>query len=298
MAAGLGIGSLIPSLDDGLDRMRVGTVSLPIALGLLLMMYPVLTKVRYEDLGHMSRDGVSNRRFFGLSLFLSWVVGPAFMFALAWLFLADQPEYRTGVIIVGLARCIAMVLIWNDLALGDRDRAAVLVVFNALFQVVAYSLLGYFYLTVLPGWLGLDTQGFEVGIWEVARTVLIFLGIPLTAGYLTRRIGIKRRGREWFEERFIPRIAPITLYGLLFTIVLLFAIQGETITSDPQDCSATSSECGSPASSSAAWSVSRIHRRQASRSPWPATTSSLRSPSRWGSSGQHRERPSPALSGR
>jgi len=235
MAVGLGIGSLVPSLDDGLDRMRVGTVSLPIALGLLLMMYPVLTKVRYEDLGHMSHDGVSNGRFFGISLFLSWVVGPAFMFTLAWLFLADQPAYRTGVIIVGLARCIAMVLIWNDLAGGDRDRTAVLVVFNALFQVVAYSLLGYFYLTVLPGWLGLDTQGFEVSIWKVARTVLIFLGIPLTAGYLTRRIGIKRRGREWFEERFIPRIAPITLYGLLFTIVLLFAIQGETITSEPAD---------------------------------------------------------------
>ncbi len=199
------------------------------------MMYPVLTKVRYEDLGHMRHDGVSNRRFFGFSLFLSWVVGPALMFALAWLLLPDQPAYRTGVIIVGLARCIAMVLIWNDIAQGDRDRAAVLVVFNALFQVAAYSLLGYFYLTLLPGWLGLDTEGFEVGIWEVARTVLIFLGIPLTAGYLTRRIGLRRRGRDWFEREFIPRIAPITLYGLLFTIVLLFAIQGDGITSQPLD---------------------------------------------------------------
>ncbi|HSP73821.1 MAG TPA: ACR3 family arsenite efflux transporter [Gaiellaceae bacterium] len=235
MTAGLGLGSLVPSLNDNLDRLRVGTVSLPIAAGLLLMMYPVLAKVRYEDLGKMSHDGVSNRRFFGTSLFLSWVVGPLLMFALAWLFLADQPAYRTGVIIVGLARCIAMVLVWNDIARGDRDRAAVLVVFNALFQVVAYSLLGYFYLTVLPGWLGLDTQGFEVGIWEVARTVLIFLGIPLTAGYLTRRIGLKRRGRDWYEQRFVPRIAPITLYGLLFTIVLLFAIQGDTITSQPLD---------------------------------------------------------------
>ena len=157
------------------------------------------------------------------------------MFALAWLFLADQPAYRTGVIIVGLARCIAMVLVWNEIALGDRERAAVLVVFNAIFQLVAYSLLGYFYLTVLPGWLGLDTQGFQVGIWEVARTVLIFLGIPLTAGYLTRRIGLRRRGRDWYEQRFIPRIAPITLYGLLFTIVLLFAIQGDKITSQPLD---------------------------------------------------------------
>ena len=235
MAAGLLLGTALPSLNDWLDALRVGTVSLPIAVGLLVMMYPVLAKVRYEDLGRMSDDGVGNGRFFGTSLFLSWVVGPALMFALAWIFLADQPAYRTGVIIVGLARCIAMVLVWNDIALGDRERAAVLVVFNALFQVAAYALLGYFYLTVLPGWLGFDTQGFEVGIWEVARTVLIFLGIPLAAGYLTRRIGIRRQGRAWYEERFIPRIAPLTLYGLLFTIVLLFAIQGDRITSAPLD---------------------------------------------------------------
>jgi len=235
MAAGLGLGSLLPSLNDWLGKLQVGTVSLPIAVGLLLMMYPVLAKVRYEDLGRMSHDGVSDRAFFGVSLFLSWVVGPLFMFALAWLLLADQPAYRTGVIIVGLARCIAMVLVWNDIAKGDRERAAVLVVFNALFQVVAYSLLGYFYLTLLPDWLGLDTQGFQPGIWEIARTVLIFLGIPLAAGYLTRRIGLKRRGREWYEQSFIPRIAPITLYGLLFTIVLLFAIQGDKITSQPLD---------------------------------------------------------------
>jgi ACR3 family arsenite transporter len=235
MALGLGLGSLIPSLNEQLDRLRVGTVSLPIALGLLLMMYPVLAKVRYEELGKRRADGVSDRRFFSVSLVLSWLVGPLFMFALAWIFLADQPAYRTGVIIVGLARCIAMVLIWNDIAQGDRDRAAVLVVFNALFQVAAYSLLGYFYLTVLPGWLGLDTQGFEVGIWEVARTVLIFLGIPLTAGYLTRRIGLRHKGRDWYEQRFLPRISPITLYGLLFTIVLLFAIQGDAITAHPFD---------------------------------------------------------------
>ena len=154
------------------------------------------------------------------------------MFALAWIFLADQPAYRTGVIIVGLARCIAMVLVWNDIALGDRaggDSRRL----QRLFQV-AYSLLGYFYLTLLPAWLGFDTQGFEVGIWE-ARTVLVFLGILLAAGYLTRRIGVRRRGREWYEARFVPRIAPITLYGLLFTIVLLFAIQGDEITSEPLD---------------------------------------------------------------
>ena len=229
MAGGLALGSVVPGLDDFLDKLDVGTVSLPIALGLLLMMYPVLTKVRYEDMGRMRGDG----RMFSVSLFLSWIVGPALMFALAWLFLADEPAYRTGVIVVGLARCIAMVLVWNDLAGGDRDRAAVLVVFNAIFQVVAYALLGWFYLNALPNLLGLDTQGFEVSIWEVARTVLIFLGIPLTAGYLTRRWGLRAHGREWFESKVIPRIAPITLYGLLFTIVLLFAIQGDHITSEP-----------------------------------------------------------------
>jgi ACR3 family arsenite transporter len=229
MAGGLAFGSLVPGLNDFLDELKVGTVSLPIALGLLLMMYPVLTKIRYEDMGKLRGDG----RMFGVSLFLSWVVAPAFMFALAWLFLADQPEYRTGVIVVGLARCIAMVLVWNDLAGGDNDRAAVLVVFNAIFQVVAYALLGWFYLNALPDLLGLDTQGFEVGIWEVGRTVLVFLGIPLTAGYLTRRWGLRAHGREWFESTVIPRIAPITLYGLLFTIVLLFAIQGDAITAEP-----------------------------------------------------------------
>ena len=235
MGAGLLLGALVPGLNGQLDRLQTGTVSLPIAAGLLLMMYPVLAKVRYEDIGRMSDDGVGNWRFFGTSLFLSWVVGPALMFALAWIFLADQPAYRTGVIIVGLARCIAMVLVWNDIALGDRERTAVLVVFNALFQVAAYALLGYFYLTTLPGWLGFDTQGFEVGVWEVARTVLVFLGIPLAAGFLTRRIGINRRGRDWYEDVFIPRIAPLTLYGLLFTIVLLFAIQGDEIMSEPLD---------------------------------------------------------------
>ena len=235
MAAGLGLGRLIPSLNDGLNKLQVGTVSLPIAAGLLLMMYPVLARVRYEEIGRRRHDGVSNAAFFGTSLVLSWVVGPLLMFALAWLLLPNQPAYRTGVIIVGLARCIAMVLIWNDIAKGDRDRTALLVVFNAIFQVAAYAVLGWFYLSIFPGWLGLDTQGFEVGIWEVAKTVLIFLGIPLTAGFLTRRIGIERKGRDWYDTRFLPRIGPVTLYGLLFTIVLLFAIQGDKITSQPGD---------------------------------------------------------------
>jgi len=231
MAAGLALGSLIPGINDALDALALGTVSLPIALGLLLMMYPVLAKVRYEQLGQMRAEG----RLMGASLALNWIVGPALMFALAWLFLADQPEFRTGLILVGLARCIAMVLIWSELARGHNEATAVLVAINSLFQIVAYSLLGYFYLTLLPGWLGLDTQGFEVSIWEVARTVLIFLGIPLLAGLLTRTLGVRRKGLEWYEQRFVPRIGPLALYGLLFTIVMLFAIQGEAITSQPLD---------------------------------------------------------------
>ncbi len=231
MAAGLGLGALIPGLNDALDKLRVGTVSLPIAIGLLVMMYPVLARVRYEEIGGLGREW----RLFGASLVLNWLIGPALMFALAWLLLPDQPEYRTGLIIVGLARCIAMVLIWSDLACADAEATALLVALNSLFQIAAYSLLGWFYLTLLPGWLGLDTQGFAVGIWEVARTVLIFLGIPLAAGFATRRVGIRRRGREWYEQRFLPRIGPIALYGLLYTIVLLFAIQGDAITSKPFD---------------------------------------------------------------
>ena len=231
MASGLLINLVLPGFDDLLDSLRVGTVSLPIALGLLLMMYPVLAKVRYGELGHLAGE----RRLMLSSLFLNWIVGPLLMFALAWIFLADQPEFRTGLIIVGLARCIAMVLIWSDLACADREATAVLVAINSLFQIVAYSLLGWFYLTVLPGWLGLDSQGFEVSIWEVARTVLIFLGIPLLAGFMTRLICVRKRGEKWYEERFLPRISPLALYGLLFTIVLLFAIQGSAITDDPLD---------------------------------------------------------------
>lgn len=231
MALGLALGSLIPSISDGLDRLRVGTVSLPIAIGLLLMMYPVLAKVRYGELARTRHTG----RMLGASLVLNWVIGPALMFALAWIFLADQPEFRTGLILVGLARCIAMVLIWSDLACGDAEDTALMVAINSVFQIVAYSLLGWFYLTALPDILGLDTQGFDVSIWTVARTVLIFLGIPLVAGALTRYYGVRRRGVEWYEGVFIPRIAPFALYGLLFTIVMLFAIQGEAITSQPLD---------------------------------------------------------------
>ncbi len=221
----------MPGIADALDAIKVGSISLPIALGLLVMMYPVLAKVRYDEVGHVARD----RRMMVLSLVLNWLVGPALMFALAWLFLPDLPEYRTGLIIVGLARCIAMVIIWNDLACGDREAAAVLVAVNSVFQVVAFALLGWFYLDLLPGWLGLSTTGLDVSPWQIAWSVLVFLGIPLAAGYLTRRVGEARRGRDWYEQRFLPRLGPWALYGLLFTIVVLFALQGETITSQPLD---------------------------------------------------------------
>jgi len=231
MLLGIGLGRVFPGLDDVLDRVKIDTVSLPIAAGLLLMMYPVLAKVRYSKLGDVTAD----RRMLGLSLVLNWLIGPALMFALAWLLLPDLPEYRTGLIIVGLARCIAMVLIWNDLACGNREAAVFLVAVNSLFQIVAYSLLGYFYLELLPSWLGFDQQAIDVSIWEIARAVLIFLGVPLLAGYLTRLFGERRKGIDWYEGTFLPRVAPVALYGLLFTILVLFALQGEAITSEPFD---------------------------------------------------------------
>jgi arsenite transporter len=229
MVAGLLLGRFVPSLNDALDAVKIGQTSLPIAVGLLLMMYPVLAKVRYNEMGLVTAD----KRMITTSLLLNWVIGPLVMFALAWLLLPDQPEYRTGVILVGLARCIAMVLIWNDLASGDREMAAVLVALNALFQVLTYAALGYFYLKVLPGWLGLSTTDLHASMWDIAKTVLIFLGIPLAAGYLTRTVGERLRGRDWYETRLLPKIGPIALYGLLFTVVVLFALQGKTITAQP-----------------------------------------------------------------
>ena len=231
MVLGLVLGRLVPGLDDALSRVEVGSVSLPIAIGLLIMMYPVLAKVRYTEIGQVTAD----RRLLASSIFLNWVLGPALMFALAWLLLPDLPEYRTGLIIVGLARCIAMVLIWNDLACGDREAAAVLVAINSVFQIVAFAGLGYFYLELLPGWLGLSQAPLEVSVWDIAKSVLIFLGIPLAAGYLTRTIGERTKGRDWYEGRFLPKVGPAALYGLLFTIVILFALQGDTITSQPLD---------------------------------------------------------------
>ncbi|MET7366229.1 ACR3 family arsenite efflux transporter [Streptomyces sp. NPDC005566] len=232
MAVGLGLGRLVPGMNDALAKIEVGGISLPIAIGLLVMMYPVLAKVRYDKLDRVTSD----RKLMVSSLVINWAVGPAVMFALAWIFLPDLPEYRTGLIIVGLARCIAMVVIWNDLACGDREAAAVLVALNSVFQIIMFGVMGWFYLDLLPQWLGLgDGQGLDVPVWHIALNVIVFLGIPLLAGFLTRRIGEKKTGRESYETKFLPKIGPWALYGLLFTIVVLFALQGKTITSQPLD---------------------------------------------------------------
>ena len=229
MVAGIVLGRTFPDLNDQLDKVKIDTVSLPIAIGLFAMMFPVLAKVRYRAIG----AAVADKRPVVMSLLIVWFIGPALMFTLAWLMLPDLPAYRTGVIIIGLAPCIAMVLIWIDLAGGNREIAAVLVAINSLIQVLAFSLLGYFYLEVLPGWLGLDTDGIDISIWQIAKSVFIFLGVPLAAGYLTRTFGERHKGTEWYEETFLPRIGPIALYGLLFTIVILFALQGDEITNRP-----------------------------------------------------------------
>ncbi|ROP26970.1 ACR3 family arsenite efflux transporter [Pseudokineococcus lusitanus] len=231
MVAGLGLGRLAPGLGGALEAVQVDGVSLPIAVGLLVMMYPVLAKVRYDRVAAVTGD----TRLLVASLVLNWVLGPALMFVLAWVFLPDQPEYRTGLVVVGLARCIAMVVIWNDLACGDREAAAVLVALNSLFQVVAFAALGWFYLQVLPGWLGLPQSGIDASPWDIARSVLIFLGIPLLAGLASRVLGERVKGRDWYESRFLPRVGPFALYGLLFTIVVLFALQGDQVLSAPLD---------------------------------------------------------------
>lgn len=230
MAFGVGLGKLFPGVADAIDSARIGTTSLPIAIGLLWMMYPVLAKVRYEELGKVRGAW----KIFGVSLVQNWIVGPVLMFALAWLLLPDQPEYRTGLILVGLARCIAMVLIWNMLAEGDNEDCAVLVALNSVFQVLFYSLYAYFFLSVASSWFG-GGEGVRVGFWEVARSVLIFLGIPLAAGVITRYVGIRRKGREWYEGVLMPRLGPTAIIGLLFTIVVMFALKGEYIVDVPLD---------------------------------------------------------------
>ncbi|MGK5629315.1 ACR3 family arsenite efflux transporter [Streptomyces sp. URMC 123] len=232
MGLGLGLGRLVPGLNDALAAVEIGGVSLPIAVGLLIMMYPVLAKVRYDRLDAVTGD----KKLMVSSLVVNWLLGPTVMFALAWTFLPDLPEYRTGLIIVGLARCIAMVIIWNDLARGDREAAAVLVALNSVFQVVAFGLLGWLYLDLLPNWLGLGSgEHLDISLWKIALNVVVFLGVPLLAGFLTRRLGERRMGRAGYEDAFLPKIGPWALYGLLFTIVILFALQGKTITSRPAD---------------------------------------------------------------
>ncbi|MGV8876686.1 MAG: ACR3 family arsenite efflux transporter [Rhodoglobus sp.] len=231
MGCGLLLAVFAPVVGNVLHTLQIGSVSAPIAVGLLVMMYPVLAKVRYSD----ARAVAGDRKLLISSLVLNWVLGPGLMFGLAWTLLPDLPEYRTGLIIVGLARCIAMVLIWNDLACGDREAAAFLVAVNSIFQVIAFSALGWFYLQILPTWLGLSTTSASFSFWAITASVLIFLGIPLLAGYLSRRIGEATRGRDWYEEKFLPKVAPFALYGLLFTIVMLFALQGQQVIDRPLD---------------------------------------------------------------
>jgi arsenite transporter len=232
MALGLALGALVPGLPAALDALQIGTVSLPIAVGLLWMMYPVLARVKYEELSQVR----SAWRLFGISLLLNWIVGPLLMFALAWLFLPDQPAYRTGLILVGLARCIAMVLIWNDLAGGNREHAAVLVALNSIFQVLAYSFYAYLFLAVLPVWLGLGSaQVVNIGFGDIAKSVMIFLGIPLLAGMVTRVVGVRAKGRDWYDGVAMPELAPTALVALLFTIVVMFSLKGDVILALPGD---------------------------------------------------------------
>lgn len=231
MAIGVGIGRLFPGIGPALDQVQIADVSLPIAIGLLWMMYPVLAKVRYESLGEFAGHG----RLFGVSLLFNWIIGPVLMFALAWLFLPDMAEYRTGLILVGLARCIAMVLVWNMLARGSNEVAAILVALNSVFQIFMYSVFGYLFLAVVPRWFGAEGMVVNISMWQIAKSVLIFLGIPLFAGYLTRVILVKRRGADWYDHTFMPKLGPTALIGLLYTIVLMFSLQGEKIVAQPLD---------------------------------------------------------------
>ena len=231
MAAGLGLGRAFPSLSGQLDRVRFVDVSLPVGIGLFWMMYPVLARVKY---GRMT-GFTSQPRLMGVSFALNWVIGPLLMFALAWLLLPDHPEYRNGVILIGLARCIAMVLIWNMLACGDGELAALLVALNSVFQIVFYSVFGFLFLTVVPGWLGLSKTDVDISMWLIARNVLLFLGAPLAAGALTRFALMRLRGAEWYDGVFARRLAPLSLVALLYTVVVMFISQGDRIVDSPVD---------------------------------------------------------------